>query len=389
MGSPHHGQMSFHLCSSTPILSRTGTRVHWRLQNKSEMPISFDLSHVPALRSLAGVAETLGDAAAGIVDRWLIVGATARDLILQHAYGLSERRKTADLDVAVAVASWEMFDALESRLFALGAQRNPAVTHEFLVGDWKVDVIPFAGVEKNGVIRWPDEDQTELNVMGFAEASTHALDVILPGGTQVLVTSPPGLLILKLIAWKDRHWRYPRRDGIDIRTLIDSYAEEWNQERLYEEAGELLQHFGFNNALAGAGLLGRDAAHIANPNTLQMIMAILETETGSDALLLASDNGRKNRRLPGTSGGTPIRSPGSRPLTAVAFSIAVSAKRRPDQSHSCRTRRRCTNDDLLRRSYPPGRNPVINTASRERRSATTSEATVSSDFPSAERLTIR
>jgi predicted nucleotidyltransferase len=77
----------------------------------------------------------------------LIVGATARDLILQHAYGLPERRKTADLDVAVAVATWEMFAVLESRLLANGAQRNPAVTHEFFVGDWKVDVIPFAGVE--------------------------------------------------------------------------------------------------------------------------------------------------------------------------------------------------------------------------------------------------
>jgi predicted nucleotidyltransferase len=80
------------------------------------MPTSIDLSAVAVLRSLARVAETLGVAAAGLVDRWLIVGATARDLILQHAYGMRERRKTADLDIAVAVASWEVFDALESRL---------------------------------------------------------------------------------------------------------------------------------------------------------------------------------------------------------------------------------------------------------------------------------
>jgi predicted nucleotidyltransferase len=255
------------------------------------MPTSLDLSGVPALRSLAEVAETLRAAAAGIVDRWLIVGATARDLVLQHAYGLRERRKTADLDVAVAVASWEMFAALESRLLAKGAQRHPAVRHEFLVGAWKVDVIPFAGVEKNGVIRWPPDGQTELNVTGFAEASSNALEVILPGGIEVLVTSPPGLLILKLIAWKDRHWRYPLRDGIDIRTLIDSYAEEWNQERLYGEAVELLEHFGFDNTRAGAALLGRDAASIAQPATLQTLVAILEAETGVDALTLASDMG--------------------------------------------------------------------------------------------------
>jgi predicted nucleotidyltransferase len=255
------------------------------------MHTSFDLSGVPALRSLATVAETLRDAAAGIVDRWLIVGATARDLVLQHAYGLPERRKTADLDVAVAVSSWEMFAALESRLLTLGAQRHPEVRHEFIVGDWKVDVIPFAGVAKNGVIRWPPDGQTELNVTGFAEASTNALDVILPGGIEVLVASPPGLLILKLIAWKDRHWRYPLRDGIDIRTLIDSYAEKWNQERLYGEADDLLEHFGFDTSRAGAALLGRDASAIAKPDTLQSVQAILEVETDVDALTLASDMG--------------------------------------------------------------------------------------------------
>jgi predicted nucleotidyltransferase len=257
------------------------------------MPTSLDLSSIAALRSLAGVVETLRDAAAGIADRWLIVGATARDLVLQHAYGLRERRKTADLDVAVAVASWEMFAALESRLLANGGERHPAVTHEFFVGDWKVDVIPFSGVEKNGVVRWPPDGDTELNVTGFAEASSDALDVTLPGGVQVLVASPPALLILKLIAWKDRHWRYPLRDGVDIRTLIDSYAEQWNVERLYGDAGELLERFGFDNSLAGAALLGRDAASIAKAATLESVVAILEAETDIDSLTLASDMGQR------------------------------------------------------------------------------------------------
>jgi predicted nucleotidyltransferase len=149
---------------------------------------------------------------------------------------MSVRRKTADLDIAVAVATWEIFDALENRLLARGARGNPGVRHEFFVGKWSVDIIPFAGVERNGVIRWPPDGQTELNVAGLDEASAHAFEVILPGNIRVLVASPPGLLILKLIAWKDRHWRFPRRDGVDIRTLLDSYSEAWNQERLYDEA---------------------------------------------------------------------------------------------------------------------------------------------------------
>src|SRR5882672_1511771 len=109
----HRDQTSFPPCSSTPISLRPATPVRSRARSKSGMRTSFDLSGVPALRSLAEVAGTLRDAAAGIVDRWLIAGATARDLVLQHAYGLPERRKTADLDVAVAVASWEIFAARE------------------------------------------------------------------------------------------------------------------------------------------------------------------------------------------------------------------------------------------------------------------------------------
>src|SRR3954453_12501997 len=128
----HREQTWFPPCSSMPISSRPATLVRSKPRNKSGMRTSFDLSGVPALRSLANVAETLRDASAGIVDRWLIVGATARDLVLQHAYGLPERRKTADPDVAVAVASWETFAALESRLLSNGAQRHPAVMHEFL-----------------------------------------------------------------------------------------------------------------------------------------------------------------------------------------------------------------------------------------------------------------
>jgi hypothetical protein len=46
------------------------------------MRTSLDLSGISELRSLAAVARTVDDAARGVADRWLVVGATARDLIL-------------------------------------------------------------------------------------------------------------------------------------------------------------------------------------------------------------------------------------------------------------------------------------------------------------------
>jgi predicted nucleotidyltransferase len=132
-----------------------------------------------------------------------------------------------------------------------------------------------------------------MSVLGFSEASQHAIEVLLPGQVRVSVASPPALLILKLIAWKERHWSYPRYDAVDIRTLLDSYSQAWNEDRLYEEADDLLRHFGFNNTLAGAALLGRDGATIAKPATLQRIQSILQTETSEDVITLATDMGRR------------------------------------------------------------------------------------------------
>lgn len=86
------------------------------------MPTSIDLSNVVELRSLSDIVETLNDSARGIVERWLIVGATARDLILHHAYHLPISRATIDLDIAVAVPSWLAFEVLQKELLKRGQQ---------------------------------------------------------------------------------------------------------------------------------------------------------------------------------------------------------------------------------------------------------------------------
>lgn len=61
------------------------------------------------LREVAAAAEAEG------VDH-MLVGATARDVLLTHVFGLEVRRATYDVDFAVAVKDWEQFDALRTRL---------------------------------------------------------------------------------------------------------------------------------------------------------------------------------------------------------------------------------------------------------------------------------
>ena len=100
---------------------------------------------------------------------FVIVGATARDIVLQSVFGLAPGRRTIDLDFGFAVETWEQFAALKSALVATGHfQSVNRVSQRLLYqGRSPVDLIPFGGVEEDGEIAWPPSCDEVLNVSGF------------------------------------------------------------------------------------------------------------------------------------------------------------------------------------------------------------------------------
>lgn len=74
--------------------------------DRSVDPITIDI-----LREVAAAAQ-----AEGI--EHMLVGATARDVLLTHVFGLGIVRATHDVDFAVAVKDWEQFDTLRATLLA-------------------------------------------------------------------------------------------------------------------------------------------------------------------------------------------------------------------------------------------------------------------------------
>ena len=52
---------------------------------------------------------------------YLLVGATARDILMTHVFGLDTRRATHDVDFAIALDHWERFHALKAALMATGS----------------------------------------------------------------------------------------------------------------------------------------------------------------------------------------------------------------------------------------------------------------------------
>jgi predicted nucleotidyltransferase len=63
---------------------------------------------------------------------------------------------------------------------------------------------------------------------------------------------------------------------------MENYAEAGNEDRLYEDEGDLLQAEGFDLTIAGIRLLGRDMGAMATGATGREVRAILEVECGGN-----------------------------------------------------------------------------------------------------------
>jgi predicted nucleotidyltransferase len=250
--------------------------------------ISFDLSHRADLDHLRLPIARL-DATMREVDvEFLVVGATARDLVLLYGCHVSIGRATADLDIAVAVRDWASYEIVTSRFEHLSA--DPL--HRVRVAGLPIDVVPFGGVERpDRTIAWPPDDGSVMSTFGMAEALAGALLIRLSSDLVCKVASLPAQLTLKLTAWRERGIAKPRHDSVDIRYLLKSYGEAWNFDRLYEEV-ELLEEFDFDTSLAGAALLGRDTAQLLGRSGAARLRDLV-----SETL---TENGRLPDDMPGS-----------------------------------------------------------------------------------------
>ena len=239
----------------------------FNLSGKIEKPI------VNALYTLKKVADSLNIP-------FFVVGASARDLILKHCYGIEPPRKTGDIDLGVEAANWQQFKELTESLIATGQFFPTKETQRFLCGVILIDIVPFGPItDDNKKISWPPEHEIIMSMVGFKEAFEYSITVRLSSDPvlDIKLSTLPGLAIMKLISWKDK---YPerKRDAGDLLLIMSEYEEAGNSERLYGEELPLLQEEDFDARMAGIRLLGRDIAKISDPQTFRIIKSILDGE---------------------------------------------------------------------------------------------------------------
>jgi predicted nucleotidyltransferase len=247
---------------------------------------------------------------------FLIVGATARIILLEHVLGIAPGRATRDVDFAVAVDSWDSFEKLRQALTTTGrftpsekAEQRllffpPSVTNPLPPAEslsapsspFLVDLIPFGELENPPhTISWPPDLAITMNVIGYAEALESATIVQLDTSLAVRIASLPGQAVLKLLAWKDRGPETQGKDARDFNALAESYFDTGNQERIYSQSEEVGNALEWDPTMMGAQLLGSDAAALARPDTRDALTAILDTTATQESLLFDMARGQPSQ----------------------------------------------------------------------------------------------
>jgi predicted nucleotidyltransferase len=234
----------------------------------------------PLTKTLLALIRTLDRVTKELDIRYFIIGATARDILMEHVYALETTRATRDVDFAVAVSSWEEFDRLKTQLIATGEFVASENAHRLTFGEgfgaYPLDLVPFDGVEQDGEIAWPPKGEFVMNVTGYTDAYNSALNVEIERGFHVKIVSLPAMAVLKILAWNDR----PERDkhASDVLLILRNYYQAGQFDRLYADAEDLLEAYEYDVDLAGAALLGRDARRDVAEETITQVRDVFANE---------------------------------------------------------------------------------------------------------------
>jgi predicted nucleotidyltransferase len=236
----------------------------------------------PLLKELLA---TLASYFRSIESEYYVIGATARDIVLTAIHEQDAKRSTADLDIAIAIPDWDDFDSIEKGLCQIeGFEKSKDQRQRFTYKEiYLLDIVPFGGIAKEGAtIYWPPGEEVAMSVAGFPEATKDVLDVDIDNEFSVKVVQLPGIFLLKLSAFKDRHLEN-NKDADDMAYIIFCYLEI-NQDRAIENHYDIYEVENFFTFIAGATLLGKDIKRILSdsPQTLETFIEILQTEIDAE-----------------------------------------------------------------------------------------------------------
>lgn len=151
-----------------------------------------------------------------------VIGATARDIIIRQLIGTTSGRRTKDLDIAIAIPDWSVFDEIKERLVADGFQKSQHMYQRFYYGEYELDVVPYGVAKEDDNIYWPPEEDIVMSVKGFDEVLSEAITINIDDEFDIKIASLHGLFLLKFNAWLDRNIE-TSKDAEDMSFILSNY----------------------------------------------------------------------------------------------------------------------------------------------------------------------
>jgi predicted nucleotidyltransferase len=153
-----------------------------------------------------------------------------------------------------------------------------------------IDLVPFGGLEEiRGQISWPPDFSIVMSTVGFREAYDHSVEVRIADDLIVKVASLPGLALMKIVAWDERHFE---RDAQDLGLIMRQYLAAGNEGRVYSEQGDCLDLLNeqFDYLTVSARVLGRDVSLLLSNSSravLERVLSPAMDQRNVDALTTA------------------------------------------------------------------------------------------------------
>lgn len=204
-----------------------------------------------------------------------VIGATARDIVMQQLLDAESRRRTRDLDIAIAIPDWDTFEEVKQKLIADGFEKSMDMQQRFFYGDYELDIVPYGIVAKeDDNIYWPPEEIVAMSVKGFDEVLSEAITVSIDDEFKVKIASLHGLFLLKLNAWLDRNAK-TSKDAEDMSFILSNYFMA-NLDR--EIHLEVYDWENFDEYIVGGYWLAHDLVTLLNVNQLNYYKEVIDGE---------------------------------------------------------------------------------------------------------------
>lgn len=233
--------------------------------------------------ALFEVLAAFSEAAISVNAPWLIIGATARILLLERIYGWPPGLGTQDIDFAVQIGDWDHYGRLcefimKNNVFE--AERKP--TKRFRSKKNRIfDLVPYGGVEnEQQQVFWPTHKDDVMTVRGFGSAAKDAIQVLVNQKLMVSVISPRGLCALKFFAWEERHAQQAGRDAKDIAYLYKNIESLYPPAKLFGDYPNAVEEADYQIQSAGHYQLGCDVGDLISKNDREFLINLISSELG-------------------------------------------------------------------------------------------------------------